>query len=147
MRSLVETCIYLSHGRLVVHKAFRNIRGRLYLEVISINESVYASFRRVDKKPSFGLTYLQRTLINLDRNRVVKRQNGNRIDLAEILPEDDVFIFFMKNVVENFIEIKYIRAIETHLLEINRKENEQYEEERKVVPTPHFSQEVVANNE
>jgi hypothetical protein len=53
----------------------------------------------------------------------------------------------MKNVVENFIEIKYIRAIETHLLEINRKENEQYEEERKVVPTPHFSQEVVANNE
>jgi hypothetical protein len=44
IKSLVETCIYLSNGRKIVHKAMRKIKDVFYLEVVFISDAVYKSF-------------------------------------------------------------------------------------------------------
>jgi hypothetical protein len=66
INSLVETCIYLSYGRKVVHKAIRKIKDIFYLEVIQISDSVYKSFSRKDKIPYFKNTELKRRLLKMD---------------------------------------------------------------------------------
>lgn len=53
----------------------------------------------------------------------------------------------MKNIVENFIEIKYLRRIEKYLLKVNANENYEVFDEKLIVPYQRHSLDVVENNE
>ena len=98
MRSLIQNCHYLAHGRTLVYQELRNIQGELLLEVISISEEVYKSVKRRGKVPYFESTWLERYFIDLNKGR--KRKVGaHRINLRQILKEEDAFIFLMKNIV------------------------------------------------
>jgi hypothetical protein len=46
-----------------------------------------------------------------------KKEGRIKVDVRSILKEADVFTFFMKNIVENFIETKFLRKIGRYLQE------------------------------
>jgi hypothetical protein len=124
MQSLKENCHYLSQGRRVVFRTFRRLNGRLLLEVVEIAEKVYRSVRRVGKVPSFEHTWLERYYLDLEQQRR-KCVGTEKIDARALLRKEDVFIFFMKNIIENFIEIKYVYKIDRFLAELHRQEHEE----------------------
>lgn len=43
------------------------------------------------------------------------------IDMGDILPLDGIFMFFMKNIVENYYELRSIRKIQRYLRALNIK--------------------------
>ena len=65
IQSLTETCLYLSHGRLLVYKEVVNVRGCYYLQLLSISPAVYPSFKRTAQTPSFQCTRLTRSFLPL----------------------------------------------------------------------------------
>lgn len=65
IKSLEETCVYLSHGRKIVYKSLRKIKDVFYLEVITIADDVYKSFSRKDRKPYFKNTQVERVLLKV----------------------------------------------------------------------------------
>ena len=77
--SLLETCMYLAHGRTLVFTAFRHYCGEMMLETITIDPRVYNSFRRDrDKKPYFGCTVLRRKLLSITKFEPVEsREKGS----------------------------------------------------------------------
>lgn len=80
MRSLIENCHYLAHGRTLVYQELRNIEGELLLEVISISEEVYKSVKRRGKVPYFESTWLERYFIDLNKGRR-RKVGAHRINL------------------------------------------------------------------